>query len=293
MLVRRTRTLRFVPFIILAAAVACTDTNAPRAAPVTLEAVGDIAGCETNGDELVAAMLDTLPGSIASLGDNVYLQGTLSQYQACFQPSWGRHKARIHPSPGNHDYADGGLAGYFAYFGDAAGPAGRGYYSYDYGSWHLISLNSEDATSAGSAQEAWLRADLAAHPVRCTLAYFHRPRFTSGDHLPDVRMQPLWQALYDADADLVVNGHEHDYERFAPQTPDGRADPVRGLRELVAGTGGFSAENTFPGNQIANSEFRRGGVLGVLRLTLADGGYDWKFQSTEGAIIDSGSGSCH
>jgi hypothetical protein len=289
----RSRLWALAPSAALLLAVACESMNSPGAAPVTLEAVGDIAGCETNGDEIVAAMLDTLPGQIASLGDNVYLDGALSKYQACFEPSWGRHKSRIHPVPGNHDYSQGTLTGYFAYFGEAAGPNGRGYYSYDYGSWHLIALNSEDETSAGSPQETWLRADLASHGARCTLAYFHRPRFTSGDHLPDVRMQPLWQALYDANADLVVNGHEHDYERFAPQTPDGRADAVRGLREFVAGTGGFSAENTFPGNQIANSEFRRGGVLGVLRLTLGDGSYDWKFQTTDGSVIDSGTGFCH
>jgi hypothetical protein len=283
----------FAPSAAFLLAIACESVSSPAAAAVSLEAVGDIAGCETNGDEIVSAMLDTLPGQIATLGDNVYLEGTLSQYQACFQPSWGRHKARIHPVPGNHDYAQNTLTGYFAYFADAAGPIGRGYYSYDYGSWHLIALNSEDETSAGSPQEAWLRADLASHRARCTLAYFHRPRFTSGDHLSDPRMQPLWQALYDANADVVLNGHEHDYERFAPQTPDGRADAVRGLREFVAGTGGFAADNPFPGNQIANSEFRRGDVLGVLRLTLADGSYDWKFQTTDGSVIDSGSGSCH
>ena len=271
----------------------CSDTSSPEAASVRVVAVGDIAGCDTQGDEVVSSMLDTIPGPILALGDIVYLEGSIENYTACFHPSWGRHKPRILPSPGNHDYSAGTLAGYIAYFGDSFAPAGRAYYSRNIGAWHVISLDSEADVSAGSPQETWLRADLAANPARCTLAFFHRPRFTSGDHLSDPRMQPLWQALYDAGADLVLNGHEHDYQRFAPQTPAGQLDLARGLREFVVGTGGFSAENTFPGNQIANSEFRRGGVLGILKLTLSSRSYSWEFQSTTEGVIDQGAADCH
>lgn len=274
-------------------ALACGDPSAPQSGEQTLIAVGDIAGCTSTGDEAVAALLDTVPGPIATLGDNVYLEGSTTQFTNCFEPSWGRHKARIRPSVGNHDWSGGTLDGYFDYFGEAAGPRNLGYYSYDLGAWHIIALNSEIDTGPQSAQVAWLMSDLAANPRGCTLAYWHRPRFNSGDHLSDTRMAPLWDALYAANADLVLNGHEHDYERFAPQSPEGIADPVRGIREFVVGTGGFQVELSFPDNREANSEFRNGSTFGVLRLKLRPDSYSWDFIATENWVLDSGAGRCH
>jgi len=179
----------------------------------------------------------------------------------------------------------------------AAGDPATGYYSYDLGTWHIIVLNSEckevGGCNAGSQQEKWLRADLAAHPAACKLAYFHKPLFSSGRaHGDDLEIQPLWQALYDGSADVVVNGHDHDYERFAPQTPDAAPDPKRGIREFVVGTGG---KNHRPfGTPRPNSEIRNADAFGVLKLTLKPTGYDWQFVPEAGkTFTDSGSGNCH
>jgi len=190
-----------------------------------------------------------------------------------------------------------GAAYYFSYFGAAAGDPKTGYYSYELGSWHIVALNSEceaiGGCDTGSTQEKWLRADLAAHPAACTLAYFHKPLFSSGGkHGDDPSVKPLWQALYDANADVVIGGHDHDYERFAPQDPDGEADAKRGIREFVAGTGG---KNHRPfETPHANSEVRDATAFGVLKLTLKRDGYDWQFLPEAGkTFTDSGSGTCH
>src|SRR6266513_2761511 len=185
-------------------------------------------------------------------------------------------------------------ADYFTYFGAAAGDPTKGYYSYDFGAWHIVALNSVASTSAGSPQEQWLRADLAADPQHCTLAYWHYPRFSSGStHGSMPQTQPLWQALYDAGADIVLSGHEHNYERFAPQTPGGALDQIRGIREFVVGTGGGAGAYAF-GTPIANSEVRITGVNGVLRLTLGDVTYTWQFIPVAGkTATDAGSGTCH
>jgi hypothetical protein len=259
---------------------------------VTFVGAGDIADCSSNGDEATAALLDNIAGSVFTLGDNVYPNGTIEQFLACYDSSWGRHKGRTYPSPGNHDYNTSGAAGYFAYFGDAAGPAGRGYYSFDLGSWHIISLNSEVSMSAGSAQEQWLRADLAANPRQCTLAYWHKPRFSSSsNHGNTPSTQPLWQALYDFGADIVLSGHDHTYERFAPQTPTGAADPVNGIRQFVVGTGGRDLYGLGPLEP--NSEVFYNTTFGVLKLTLGSGTYTWEFVPTGGSFTDSGGGTCH
>lgn len=281
-----------VPALALAALAACSREPAgvaPRAA--VLLAAGDIAECPRQGDEATAALLDTLPGAVAALGDNVYERGTAEEYARCYDPSWGRHKARTRPAPGNHEYATPNAAPYYAYFGAAAGNPGEGWYSYELGAWHIVVLNSEVPRTPDSPQIQWLRADLAAHPARCTLAYWHKPRFSSGPHGANATMQPFWDALYEAGADVVLTGHDHIYERFAPQTPDGRADPARGIRSFVVGTGGRSLYAI--ANAAPNSEFRQNTAVGIIRFELEESGYRWRFIPTRGAPMDEGSATCH
>jgi hypothetical protein len=268
-----------------------TPSSTPTPESPVLVGAGDIANCSTDGDETTASLLDGIPGTVFTTGDNAYPDGTTADFANCYDPSWGRHKARTRPSAGNHDYHTQGAAGYFSYFGSAAGEPGKGYYSYDLGTWHIIVLDSNIVVGAGSPQEQWLRADLAAHPVPCTLAYWHYPRFSSGIlHGSDSSMHSLWQALYDHGADVVLNGHEHNYERFAPQDPAGVADP-RGIRQFVIGSGGRSH---YPfGPPIANSEIRNSNTYGVLKLTLHPTSYDWEFIPEAGkTFTDSGSGTC-
>ena len=262
-------------------------------APVTLVGAGDIADCGATGDEATANLLDNISGTVFTAGDNAYPDGSTTDFTNCYDPSWGRHKNRTRPSPGNHDYHISGASDYFTYYGANAGPAGRGYYSYDIGDWHVISLNSNIDRTASSPQVTWLQADLAASTKQCTIAYWHHARFSSGtQHGSNTSMQPIWQALYDAGADIVVSGHEHNYERFAPQTPTGIGDPATGIREFVVGTGGASHYSTFA--TIANSEVRNGTTWGVLKLTLDAGTYSWQFIPIAGqTFTDAGSGTCH
>jgi hypothetical protein len=239
--------------------------------------------------------------AVLTLGDNQYDDGALSKFQASFDPTWGRVKGIIHPAVGNHEYQSSGATGYFDYYNGsgnltgAAGERGKAYYSFDIGAWHLIALNSNCSfvsCAVGSAQEQWLRADLAAHPNACVLAYWHHPRFSSGTHGNNVSADPLWQALYDANADLVLNGHDHGYERFAPQTPAGAPDPARGMRQFVVGTGGRN-HYSFPSPQ-PNSQVRNADTFGVLRVTLHANGYDWHFVPEAGrTFADTGTGNCH
>lgn len=259
-----------------------------------LVGAGDIARCSADGDEATATLLDNIPGSVFTAGDNAYPDGSPTDFSQCYDPSWGRHRARTRPSPGNHDYDTPGASAYFAYYGALAGAPGIGYYSYDLGDWHIVSLNSNISMSAGSPQEQWLRADLAASTRQCTIAYWHHPRFTSGTHHGSTSSaQPLWQALYDAGAEIVISGHEHNYERFAPQTPDGIAAPAFGIREFVVGTGGGSLYNDQV-TPLANSEVFNGTTYGVLKLTLASGSYQWEFIPVAGGTFsDAGSGTCH
>jgi hypothetical protein len=264
---------------------------------VVLIGAGDVADCtELAGAEATAKLLEQNPGTVMVLGDAAYPDGTKENFE-CYDRTWGRVKARTRPSVGNHEFHSTGATYYFQYFGAAAGDPKNGYYSYELGSWHIVVLNSEceevGGCNASSRQEKWLRQDLAAHPAACTLAYFHKPLFSSGaKHGNDPEIKPLWQALYDANADVVVNGHDHDYERFALQDPDGKADGQRGIREFVAGTGG---KNHRPfGEPHANSEVRNADTFGVLKLTLKAGGYDWQFIPEAGkSFADSGSGACH
>jgi uncharacterized protein YjdB len=269
---------------------AAITVTAPSAS-VVLVGAGDIADCTTG--EPTAQLLDNIAGTVFTAGDNAYTNGTASEFATCYDPSWGRHKARTRPAPGNHDYGTSGATGYYNYFGALAGPAGLGYYSYDLGAWHIISLNSNVSMSAGSAQEVWLRADLAASTKTCTIAYWHHPRFSSGaSHGSSTMSAGAFQALYDAGADIVIVGHDHEYERFAPQTPSAAPDPARGIREFVVGTGGaglYSFATPLP-----NSEVRDNTSHGVLKLTLSDGSYTWQFIPVAGdSFTDSGSGTCH
>jgi hypothetical protein len=232
---------------------------------------------------------------VLTLGDNQYENGALAKFQAAFEPSWGRVKSIMSPAVGNHEYGIAGAADYFTYFGTAAGTPGQGWYSYNVGSWHLIALNSNCSIvgcGAGSAQLSWLQNDLATNSAACTLAYWHHPRFSSGgEHGDSTAVQPLWQALYDANADVILSGHDHDYERFAPQTPTGAFDAARGLREFVVGTGGKSHYATLAGHP--NSEIRNSDTYGVLRMTLRANGYDWQFVPAVGSFTDAGTAGCH
>lgn len=272
-----------------------------------------------------ARLLDRIPGTVMAVGDNAYELGSPVDYALCYHPTWGRHRSRTRPAAGNHEYLTPGAAGYFAYFGLRAAPP-LGYYSYDLGSWHVVVLNStpqvyacwppeieegrppdfpspppapdEPGPAAGRAcagdvaQQAWLAADLATHPARCTIAYFHHPRFSSGLHGNHYQMQRIWDILYANGADVVVSAHDHDYERFAPQDPDGDADPARGIREFVVGTGG--AELRGFGEIQPNSEARSDDTYGVLALALDEGRYGWAFVPVPGgAFRDEGAGECH
>jgi 3',5'-cyclic AMP phosphodiesterase CpdA len=290
--VQPSRTAALAAAVASEAATAGGATEVPD--PVVL-AAGDIASCGEHGTEATAAIIEAQPGSVLALGDIAYPDGSAQNLADCYAPTWGRFKDRTYAVPGNHDYVTYGAHAYYDYFGPAAGPAGLGYYSFDLGRWHLIALNSNCGAvdcAAGSAQEVWLRADLAAHPAACTLAFWHHPRFNAGLHGNDEQVQALWQALYEGGADLVLNGHDHDYQRFAPQDPTGAEDPARGIREFIVGTGGASRYTVKPG--FPNLEAYTDANYGVLRLVLHPAGYDWQFLTEPGqSYTDSGSAACH
>jgi hypothetical protein len=297
--------------ILLALIVCCIDpsvagngtiVHAHSGAAQVLVGAGDIADCsDLSGARATAKLLASLPGTVFVLGDLAYGDGTSTELMRCYDETWGQYKQRTRPAPGNHEYetkdAPVDALGYFQYFNGVAGPAGEGYYSYELGAWHIIVLNSncsevKGGCNTGSPEERWLRSDLAAHPSLCQLAYFHHPLFSSSLPEPDKELEPMWMDLYQAGVDLVVNGHAHNYERFAPQDPSGHSDPARGIRELIAGTGGKDHAQ-FLGVS-PNSEVRNNDSFGVLKLTLYPRRYRWKFIPVSGAhFTDAGGGSCH
>lgn len=257
----------------------------------TLIAAGDIAACDEEGDSATAALVEKLEGTVAALGDNVYPAGSAETYRQCYDPVWGGFRSRTRPAIGNHDAQGDGGAAYFEYFGEVAGTPGQGWYSYELGAWHLVVLNSNCAVVGcdESAQLAWLVDDLARSDALCTLAYWHHPRFSSGPHGDAPFVAPFWEALEQAGAEVVLAGHDHLYERFAPQTSAGVATPD-GLRQFTVGTGGkqlYEAERIAP-----NSEVQIDDAFGVLVMTLRSDGYEWSFLASDGTERDTGSGQC-
>ena len=276
----------------------------PTPSTYTVYAAGDIADCGQRPPawsraaitaDLVEKALAAEPNAaVLLLGDNVYERGTAAEFARCYAPTWGRFKDRTWPAPGNHEYATEGASGYFAYFGQAAG---RGYYQLKLGSWRVFSLDSNLAPAEHAAQLAWLRAELARAPAQCTLAYWHHPLYSSGGHGSNAKMAAAWTLLQEAGAEIVLSGHDHHYERFAPQDARGKADP-RGIRQFVVGTGGAYTTPLFP-LALANSERRDAARSGVLKLVLAPQGYTWEFLEAtndglpNGPAPDRGAGQCH
>lgn len=272
---------------------------------ITLIGAGDIASCASEGDEETAKLVERYPDSVvATFGDNAYENGTEEDYENCYEPTWGRFKDRTYPAVGNHDYGEDGYEGmaygkydpsaYFDYFDSRAGERDKGWYSYDLGGWHIVVLNSNCDMGIDcdpySEQLKWLSDDLSKTDARCILAYWHHPLYSSGYHGDDPKMRAAWNVLYGYGADVVLNGHEHNYERFAPQDPYGNLTP-RGIREFIVGTGGKSLRA--PTTEKLNSEALSNQSYGVLKLDLKDGGYDWEFLPVDGGFHDSGSDSCH
>lgn len=274
-----------------------TSRTAAQQHPAILLAAGDIANCQTlAGAAATAKIIEAFPNAtVAALGDLALKDGTEAEFTNCYDKTWGAFKSRTRPAPGNHEFHAARATPYFNYFGAQAGDPARGYYSYDLGAWHMISLNGEckdvGGCETGSREEEWLRADLKSHPTACTLAYWHEPLFSSGaGHGNDIRYRDFWRDLYKAHATIVLNGHDHDYERFAPQDADGKSDP-RGIREFVVGTGGNHLRPF--GAPKPNSEVRKAFTFGVLKLTLRAHTYDWLFIPVSGKRFgDSGSGIC-
>jgi acid phosphatase type 7 len=282
--------------LLAAVALAACGKEARKAAAApphtSLVAAGDIAGCWWTGDNSTADLLDHIGGVVAPLGDNVYQDGSDRQYRDCYAPTWGRQLARTRPIPGNHDYRTENARPYWDYFGARAAERGKGWYSYDLEGWHVVALNSETAIDSASEQVRWLRADLAAHPARCTLAMAHRPRFSSGKHGDSERMKAAFHALYQGGADVLLSGHDHTYERFLPRAPDGSRDDARGVRQFVVGTGG-APFYSFQPRMEPTSQVHQNSVHGVLRLVFHPDGYDWEFVGTGAGFSDSGHGTCH
>jgi hypothetical protein len=279
-----------------------TPKKKPQAKSFVLAGAGDIASCkDPEGARATAKLIEQIPGTVFAAGDLAYEKGSAEEFKNCYDPTWGKFKDRTKPALGNHEYVNPTAQAYFDYWGAQAGPRGKGYYSYDLGAWHVVVLNTNctarglGGCGTGSPQEAWLKVDLADHPKACILAYGHHALFSSGvfkKHAIHPELKQLWEDLYAAHADLVLAGHEHSYERFAPQDPEGKADAVHGIREIVVGTGGRSHD--LLGFATPNSELRDWQTYGVLKLTLSPGKYTWEFIPEEGKTFrDSGSGACH
>jgi hypothetical protein len=299
---RRIATKVIVATVAFLIAAGCGPEKTPPpevAGPPVVVAAGDIANCASEGDEATARLVSGIEGTVLTLGDNAYPDGSEEDFEECYEPTWGQFKERTKPTPGNHEYNTEGASAYFDYFGKAAGDPDEGYYSYSLGAWHIVALNSncgegEIHCGPGSPQGRWLEEDLAANGEEaCTLAYFHHPLFASGSYRPGVkRVERLWEILYPAGVDVVLNGHDHNYQRFAPQDAGGRADPEGGIRQFVVGTGGRSLYE-IP-DPIANTEVYNDEAYGVLKLTLHPKKYEWEFVPVKGETFsDFGGARCH
>ncbi len=296
------RPLRLGVIMAMAAALVLSSTHAlaaegghrARRAPV-IAAAGDIAsaGGPGRGQHRTTSLLRSLPfTALLVLGDAQYEDGLYREYRRSYHPTWGRFLRKTYPVPGNHDYHSGDAQGYFSYFGRRAHAARGGNYSFDLGRWHLIALNSAEDGAPSSAQLAWLRRDLRRNRDRCELAFWHHPRFSSGvNHGSDRAMAPFWEVLQPAGVDVVLNGHEHNYERFKKMRPGGRA-AANGMREFVVGTGGKGGNYPFHSHPLRPSQVRLQG-LGVLRMQLHRGAYTWRFVRPGGRVLDRGSTACH
>ena len=282
------------------AAIALTLSIAAGAAPgaersVTLVGAGDIADCDLKADEATAKLVKNIQGTVFTTGDNVYDNGTRAEWRNCYDPSWGAFKKRTMPSAGNHDYYTNNAQPYYDYFGRRAGNPNRGYYSYDRGAWHIVVLNSnceKVSCAADSPQAQWLRNDLSNNRTACTLAYWHHPRFASGDNVQTSSVDPFWEILYNRGAELVLNGHAHRYERHRPMNADGRRD-ANGIRQIIVGTGGKPPLGDV-GERDPNTVTRNDNTPGVLRLSLRSDSYSWKFVPVPNKnFTDSGKANCH
>ena len=275
----------FILIIFLSLLIYATETT--TAGTAILVGAGDISSCDNDNDEATAKLLDAIPGTVFGLGDNAYLDGTYRDFTDCYHPTWGRHKDRTKPVPGNHEYFTPGAAGYFQYFNDIPS-----YYAYDLGAWRIYALNSEIDVSTTSAQVAWLKNDLDANPRHCVLAYWHQPLWSSRyEDGSDAVYEALWKTLHDAGAELVINGHIHNYERFKEMNAEGAAASP-GLREIVVGTGGVNHDGYV--TSLSTSEVRNASTYGVLKLVLSPSSYSWQFVPVAGETFsDSGTTSCH
>jgi acid phosphatase type 7 len=260
--------------------------------PVTFVGAGDIARCGHPGSELTARLLDAIPGTVFTTGDNAYDRGTEREFRECYGPTWGRHRDRTYPTPGNHEYETPGALPYYDYFGSQAGPRGLGYYAYRLGAWEVFSLNSNVAAGPGSPQYQWLAAELTRRPSRCSLAYWHHPVISEGYYYGrSDGMLAIWRLLVDHGTDVVLTGHDHNYQRFRLLGPELQPDERRGIRQFVVGTGGT---DTYRFKAAPTQTEARGADLGVLRLLLASDSYEWEFVPVAGATFrDSGREACH
>jgi hypothetical protein len=269
-----------------------TNTPVPSGNDPVVLATGDSrSGCDSGATATANLLSRYASSTLLLFNGDATNTGAFSEFSTCFNTTYGKYKAQIRPEPGNHEYGTSGGSGYYSYYGTQAKPQGQSYYSFNIGTWHIVGLNSEIDVSATSAQPAWLKNDLAANRTQCTLAYWHEPRWSSGNHGNNTFVSALWQTLYDNNVDLVFNGHDHDYERFAPQNPSGVADSARGIREFVIGTAGAPpyAFSTIR----ANSEAKMTGSYGLVQFTLHPSSYDWKWIGATGSFADSGTTACH
>lgn len=281
-------TLRLTCMLGLTCLSALTQATEP--APSVLIA-GDVGQCTVPGAQLTGALIRDLPYPVLAAGDLAYPNGTPAEFTNCYAPHWGAFKSRTYPAPGNHDYKTPGAAGYFGYFGAQAGDPAKGYYSFDLGAWHIVSLNSNRELAAGSPQLTWLEQDLREHRQRCVLAYWHHPRFSSGPHGNDPRSQAIWETLYRHRVSVVATAHDHDYERFAPMNDRGELDRVHGMRSFVVGTGGAALYELKQRHDLSMAWHNTG--WGVLKLTLHPTRYEWAFlPAAPTAFQDAGNADC-